>query len=115
MRAAHERRVDGAVPYGSLGIGEMVEVRTRMGELVGSGDVYAATPFGVTLREGGTEHRFYHGDYFLFLPIPQVLPEEPTNLLADAHPDARVRAPAAPGLGYDIDRKALEISAVAKL
>lgn len=30
-------------------------------------------------------------------------------------PDARVRAPAAPGLGYDIDQTALEKSAVAKL
>jgi hypothetical protein len=91
MRAAHERRLDGAVPCGSLGIGETVEVRTRMGELVGRGEVYGATPFGVTLRENGTEHRFYHGEFFLFLPEEEVLPEEPTNMLADTHPDARVR------------------------
>ncbi len=30
-------------------------------------------------------------------------------------PDAKVRAPAAPGLGYDVDLKTLEKVAVAKL
>ena len=92
MGSLRERRLDGAVPFGSLGCGETVEVRTRMGALVGRGEVYAASPFGVTLREGGTEHRFYHGDYFLFLPEEPELSEEPTNMLADAHPDERVRA-----------------------
>lgn len=92
MRAAHERRVDGAVPAGKLGIGETVEVRTRLGEFLGRGEVYATSPFGVTLREDGTNHRFYHADWCLFVPEAQVLPEEPTNMLADVHPDARVQA-----------------------
>lgn len=86
------RRVDGAVAPGTLGVGETVEVRTRMGELVGRGDVYGTTPFGVTLREDGVQMRFYQADYFLFLPEQQELPEVAANLLADAHPDARVQA-----------------------
>lgn len=92
MREVATRRLDGAVAPGMLGIGETVEVRTRMGELIGRGDVYAATPFGITLREEGTLLRFYQSDFFLFLPERQELPAEPTNLLADAHPDARVAA-----------------------
>lgn len=39
----------------------------------------------------------------------------PIYVDADIGPAARVRAPAAPGLGYDIDLKALEKSAVARL
>ena len=90
--ASHGRRLDGAVPAGSLGIGEVVEVRTRMGHLVARGDVCAMTPFGVTLREDGTTHKFYVADYFLFFPEAQELPEVAANMITDAHPDARVKA-----------------------
>ncbi len=92
MRAVFESRIDGAVPCGKLGIGETVEVRTLMGQAVARGEVYSSTPFGVTLRENGTNHKFYLGDFFVFIPEESVLPEEPTNMLVDDHPDARVRA-----------------------
>ena len=94
MRAsgADARRVDGAVAPGALGIGETVEVRTRMGQLVARGDVCAMTPFGVTIREDGTSHKFYVAEYFLFFPEEPEAPTVMVNLLADAHPDARVRA-----------------------
>lgn len=92
MRAAHERRVDGAVHPGALGVGETVEVRTLMGNVVGRGDVCGVTPFGVTIAEDGTNYRFYLADFFLFVPESQELPHVASNLLADAHPDARVAA-----------------------
>jgi hypothetical protein len=92
MQAAHERRVDGAVSPGALGVGETVEVRTLMGDVVGRGDVYGVTPFGVTIAEDGTNHKFYQADFFLFVPEAQELPHVAANLLADAHPDARVAA-----------------------
>jgi len=92
MQAAHERRVDGAVNPGALGVGETVEVRTLMGDVVGRGDVYGVTPFGVTISEDGTNHKFYQADFFLFVPEAQELPHVASNLLADAHPDARVAA-----------------------
>jgi len=92
MTMHHKRRVDGAVQAGSLGIGETVEVRTRMGQIVARGDVCAMTPFGVTIREDGTSHKFYMAEYFLFFPEEPVLPEVAANMIVDAHPDARVRA-----------------------
>ncbi|MFA4971348.1 MAG: hypothetical protein WC683_01960 [bacterium] len=92
MLAEAQRRLDAAVPHGTLGIGEVVEVCTRMGARVARGEVCAATPFGVTLREEGTVSHFYHGDFYLFLPEDPELPEEAPDLLVDAHPDVRVRA-----------------------
>jgi hypothetical protein len=88
----HARRVDGAVAPGRLGIGETVEVRTRMGHLVARGDICGQTPFGITLREDGTTHKFYMAEFFLFFPEEPEVPEVAANLIADAHPDARVRA-----------------------
>jgi hypothetical protein len=92
MLASHERRVDGAVPGGKLGIGETVEVRTRMGVPVVRGDVCAVTPFGVTLRVEGTAHQFFAEQFYLFVPEEAEAPTVAANMLADAHPDARVRA-----------------------
>jgi uncharacterized protein with von Willebrand factor type A (vWA) domain len=88
----NERRVDGAIAPGRLGIGETVEVRTRMGHLVARGDVCGQTPFGITLREDGTNHKFYMAEFFLFFPEEPEVPEVAANMIADAHPDARVRA-----------------------
>jgi hypothetical protein len=91
MGTRHER-LDAAVPAGTLGVGEVVEVRTRMGDLLGRGEVYASTPFGITLREGAVDHRFYTAEYCLFFPEEPELPEVASDLLTDAHPDDRVQA-----------------------
>lgn len=96
VKALADRRLDGALPCGTLGIGETVEVRTRMGALVARGEVYANTPFGVTLRENGTEHRFYADPLYLFMVEEPEVEEVAADLLTDGggllHPDARVEA-----------------------
>lgn len=84
-RVLHEGRLDGAVDFGAIGIGEMIDVVTLMGSPVATGEVVATSPFGLSLNNGA----FYRGDLHLFVPLV----ETPTIVAADAilsGPDDRV-------------------------
>lgn len=80
-----ESRLDNTIDAGSIGIGETIEVRNRMGKHVAYGEVVAATPLGLSLKEGG----FYDRDLYLFA----VLEPEPIEIIANqllSSPDERV-------------------------
>jgi hypothetical protein len=87
MGLAHER-LDTAVDPGSIGIGERIEVKTRMGIPVAAGEVIASNPFGLVLRESG----FFARDLYLFSPIEETPEPEVINKLHDDSPDGRVAA-----------------------
>lgn len=92
MQSSHERRLDGAVPAGELGIGETVEVRTKMGVPIVRGDVCGVNPFGVTIKVDGIARQFYAEQFYLFVPEEPDVPVVASNMLTDMHPDARVAA-----------------------
>ncbi len=80
-----ESRLDNAIDAGSIGIGETIEVRNRMGKHIAYGEVVATTPFGLSLKEGG----FYDRDLYLFA----VLEPDPIEIVANQllnSPDERV-------------------------
>lgn len=84
-RTLFESRLDNTIDAGSIGIGETIEVRNRMGKHVAYGEVVAATPLGLSLKEGG----FYDRDLYLFA----VLEPEPIEIVANQllnSPDERV-------------------------
>lgn len=84
-RTLFESRLDNTVDAGSIGIGETIEVRNRMGKHVAYGEVIATTPLGLSLKEGG----FYDRDLYLFA----VLEPEPIEIIANQllnSPDERV-------------------------
>lgn len=85
MGLLHESRLDNAVDPGSIGVGERVDVRTRMGNTVSTGEVIATTPFGIVLRESG----FFSSQFFLFAPIVEEPKREIENAIYDS-PDDRV-------------------------
>jgi len=85
MGVLHESRLDNTVDVGSIGIGERVEVRTRMGQQLAVGEVIMSNPFGIVLREGG----FYSGSMYLFAPIEEAPQVEIVNAL-NSSPDDRV-------------------------
>jgi len=85
MGLLHESRLDNTVDAGSIGIGEVVDVCTRMGQPVASGEVVASNPFGIVLKEGG----YFSKEYHLFTPIEESPPMEIVNSLNDS-PDNRV-------------------------
>jgi len=90
MGLLHEKRLDGTVQAGDIGVGEQVEVRTKMGNPVATGTVHGATPFGIILKESDTVLNFYSEELYLFsIPEPD-LEVQVTNLLTDMSPDARV-------------------------
>jgi len=67
MRTLFESRLDNVVDAGSIGIGERVDVRTKMGIHVTTGEVIASNPFGLVLREGG----FFDRELYLFAPLEE--------------------------------------------
>lgn len=85
MRTLYESRLDNTVDAGSIGIGETVDVRTKMGEPVATGDVIASNPFGVVLEK----HGFFNRDLYLFAPLEVRADIRPTNAL-NSSPDDRV-------------------------
>jgi hypothetical protein len=92
MSLLHEERLDGAVAAGEAGIGELLDVRTKMGNSLAYGEVMSSTPFGVVLRqEDGADH-FYAEQYHLFFAVTPDLEVVDGNMLSDSSPDARVRA-----------------------
>ena len=60
----YESRLDNTVDASYLGIGERVDVRTKMGVAVETGNVIASNPFGAALDSGN----FYNRDLYLFAP-----------------------------------------------
>jgi hypothetical protein len=80
-----ESRLDNAIDAGSIGIGETIEVRNRMGKHIAYGEVVATTPFGLSLKEGG----FYDRDLYLFAVLEPDPIEIVTNQLLNS-PDERV-------------------------
>lgn len=81
-------RLDNAVNPGTIGIGETVEICTRMGNPVAMGEVSASTPFGLSLKAGG----FYKNDLHLFIPVVEKEHEvEAVNAILSS-PDERVLA-----------------------
>lgn len=85
IKTLFESRLDNTIDAGSIGIGETIEVRNRMGKHVAYGEVVAATPLGLSLKEGG----FYDRDLYLFA----VLEPEPIEIIANqllSSPDERV-------------------------
>jgi hypothetical protein len=80
-----EGRLDNTVDPCTIGIGETVEIRNRMGVHVDLGDVAASTPFGVSLKNGN----FYNRDLYLFAVIEQEQPNVIGYQLLSS-PDERV-------------------------
>ena len=88
MGALFEDRLENAVDPGNIGIGETVEIKTKMGQSVAIGEVSASTPFGLSLKEGG----FYQRDMHIFVPVEEELPDlEAVNAILSS-PDDRVVA-----------------------
>jgi hypothetical protein len=85
MRTLYESRLDGTVDAGSIGIGERVDVRTKMGVPVSTGDVIASNTFGIVLKDGN----FYKRDLYLFAPIVEKTEVEIQNALYGMTPDER--------------------------
>jgi hypothetical protein len=80
-----ESRLDNTIDAGSIGIGETIEVRNRMGKHVAYGEVVATTPLGLSLKEGG----FYDRDLYLFAVLEPDSIEIVANQLLNS-PDERV-------------------------
>lgn len=85
MKTLYEGRLDNAVDAGSIGIGERVDIKTRMGHEVASGEVLANVPLGIVLKEGG----FFDRDLYLFVPIIDEPEVRALNLIKSS-PDERV-------------------------
>jgi len=92
MSLGCERRLDDTVPFGQLGDGESVEVRTKMGSRVTSGQVLSVLPFGVIIRESTGVTSFRKGDLYLFASLESEPPVVATNQLNDGSLDSRVQA-----------------------
>ncbi len=90
MGLLHEKRLDSTVQAGDIGVGEQIEVCTKMGTPVASGIVHGSTPFGIILKESGMVVNFYPAAMYLFSVIEEDLEMQITNLLTDTSPDARV-------------------------
>lgn len=88
----HEDHLDGAIQSGDIGLSEIVEVRTKMGNLVTQGEVVSSTPWGIAIREGVGVQNFYADQLYLFSVVEPELEEMASNLLTDKSPDARVEA-----------------------
>jgi hypothetical protein len=84
-RSLYEGRLDNVVDAGMIGIGERVDICTKMGVHVATGEVSANNPFGLALREGG----FYDRDLYLFAPLEERHRVRLANELTDS-PDDRV-------------------------
>lgn len=93
MSLMHENRLDNTVNGGDLGYGEEIEVKTKMGKHVVKGTVQSVTPFGVIIKEEGSEQeRFYKTDFYLFTPMTKEPETKVANVLIDMSLDARVEA-----------------------
>jgi len=84
MGLLHEDRLDRTVDAGSIGIGETVEIRSKMGRQLAIGEVVATNPMGLALSNG----QWYDRDIYLFAPIEESPPVVLKNTLNDG-PDAR--------------------------
>lgn len=81
-----EDQLDHSVDHGNIGLGETVDIRTRMGKPVAIGEVSASTPFGLSLRQGG----YYSRDMYIFIPVEEEVPQsEAVNMVCNS-PDDRV-------------------------
>lgn len=87
MGLLHEGRLDNTVDAGTIGVGERVEIRTRMGNQHAVGEVIANTPMGIALENG----QFYNRDMYLFVPLEESPPVVLSGQLLDT-PDDRVAA-----------------------
>lgn len=85
MKTLFEGRLDNTVDAGTIGIGERVDIRTKMGNHVATGDVIANNPFGIFLKE----HGFFDRDLYLFAPLEENPVLRPSNMLISS-PDDRV-------------------------
>lgn len=85
MKTVYESRLDGTVDAGMIGIGERVDIKTKMGVFVSNGEVVASNPFGVALKDGN----FYKRDLYLFVPIVEKKEVEIQNALYGMSPDER--------------------------
>ena len=89
MTLLHEDRLANTILSGNIGIQEMVEVRTKMGNLVTQGEVVSSTPWGIVVKEGASQN-FYTDRLYLFSVVEPELEEMAGNLLTDTSPDSRV-------------------------
>lgn len=98
-------RADAAVPAGTLGCGERVQVLTRAGRPVVEGTVVSAAPTGVVI-ESGHATGFYVGCIYLFVPTapPPDLPWRPrlTEALAQGSSDQDAAASESPVAAADL-------------
>jgi len=85
MGTLYEDRLDGAVDAGAIGIHEKVDIRTKMGVPVATGEVIGNNPFGIILRE----HGFFDRDLYLFVPLTDRPGIRPLNIV-NSSPDERV-------------------------
>lgn len=85
MGTLYEGRLDGAVDAGAIGIHEKVDIRTKMGVPVATGEVIGNNPFGIILRE----HGFFDRDLYLFVPLTDRPGIRPMNIV-NSSPDERV-------------------------
>lgn len=85
MSRLFEDSLVNTVDAGLIGIGERVDIRTRMGVHVATGDVIANNPFGIFLKEQG----FFDRDLYLFAPLEENPKIRPTNMIVSS-PDDRV-------------------------
>lgn len=98
-------RADAAVPAGTLGRGERVQVLTRTGRPVVEGTVVSAAPTGVVI-ESGHATGFYVGCIYLFVPTapPPDLPWAPrlTEALAQGSSNQDAAASESPVAAADL-------------
>lgn len=92
MALLHETRLDNTIPSGAIGIGEHVDVRTKLGSHVASGIVYGSTPFGIILKEGESAHNFYSEKLYIFSVHEPDVEVRAASMLADLSLDDRVDA-----------------------
>lgn len=91
MKTMHERRLDNTVAAGDIGIGETVHVKTLMGDEIVCGEVVAANPFGMTVREGEDgSSSFFASELHLFSVQEPDAPVVVANDLSGLSPDERV-------------------------
>lgn len=88
----HEERLDNTIASGRIGLHEVVEVRTKMGEHVTYGEVISATPWGIVVRNENKSANFYPDRLYLFAVIEPEVEEVAATLLTDKSPDSRVEA-----------------------
>ena len=90
MNMLHESRLDNVVDCGEIGIGETVDVRTKMGSLIGGGDVIGQNPFGLIVRDNNGSDVFFSSKFHLFSVVENDVDVRVANVITDMSPDDRV-------------------------